>query len=138
MSALKRVFTPWFWPTSAKAEATFLTRLGRLIHWTLAGAAALVFVIGIFSWWQSIGEHKKSLDDIAAWNKQHPDAGKTALTLWKEYQAAGNSFDAFDTPPANDKPYETQVDELSLWVGLLGGLGLSFAGRGVRYVLTGE
>jgi hypothetical protein len=138
MNALKRVFTPWFWPRNVKTEATFLTRLGRLVHWTLAGAAALVFVIGIFSWWQSIGEHKKSLDDIAAWNKQHPEAGKGAGSPWQQYQAAGNSFDAFDTPPANDKPYESPLDTFSLWVGILGGLGLSFAGRGVRYVLTSE
>lgn len=108
----------FLWPRNIKDETTVAIRIGRVIHWTFAGFAAIALALTLLflvTATSSIGETRA---EQARWDRTHPNR-----------------------VPDNYEDYRPEVsDERGsiLFVGLGFVLVFSLIGRGGRYIFAGE
>lgn len=109
---------PFLWPQRT-SETGVLVRIGRMIHWMATGLGVAVALFAVTVVIARAENRPESLRAIADWDRRHPSG-----------TVGPDEYDY--------RPYEVQIEpEIILWCAI-GGLGLSLAGRGLRYVLADE
>lgn len=148
---------PFIWPASTQDGKKFSVRLGRLSHWTCLIAAILILCVGFFDFSHQLERNNSSELGNKAWVDEHAEP-TNAATGDHAYRVTVNSGDtilvigphgmdpetllrrAHEQHPgrhyAMPDVYEMEYD--SLWIGLLGMVGLAALGRGLRYLIAAE
>ena len=152
-----KILTPWLWPRIIQENVSVSVRLGRIVHWSLVGLAAIFVVGGLTVSVIAHRAHQTSIVALSEWKSKPRDITVTfedgsehiyknaPVNVTPEQAEArakkdfGQDVVALDGGRnPNDAPVEVPTEPEVVLVGVLIGFFLLLIGRVVRYVLAAE
>lgn len=158
MNEIKEFVKPWLWPRQLQCETSLVVRLGRVFHWSFAVLAAFAVSLSIVVSASAYQKHRPSWIEITKSTENWtnfvilgPSKSNPEMTMYEIDAPNGLTYTVEGPHGSTQRQLEITIRNedpksvLTWWdrlevilAGLLCGLIILLAGRGLRYVLAKE